>query len=207
MSFIKSKTFKVIIRVGIYFSILFALHFFIATPFIYKELKKEQEKYKTLDEELSEMGRLIRTNPNPDKKFAEIKDKMQDLAQKAASGDALPTIIQDLTKLSSELKIEIISIKPIKKISFKEEDLPRGVSKDYVEVILRTEYKILGEYFRMLKELPTIFTIESIYIEKSEMLKKRFTYIRKEDDSKNKKEGSTQVVVRILFSSYKVWKI
>lgn len=207
MDFRKSKSFKVIIHVGIYAGILSFLHFFVATPFIFIKLKKKQEDYKTLEKESNKMGDLIRANPNPDKKFEEIKNKMKGLEKKATSGDALPAIIGDLTKISSELKVEIISIKPVKKVSFKEEKLPRGVSKNYVEVILKTEYKTLAEYFRMIEELPAIFTIESILIEKSETLKRRFAYIKEEGESGDKKKKSKRVTVRVLFSSYIVWKI
>jgi Tfp pilus assembly protein PilO len=197
MLHLENKTIKVGISIGIYIFIFVAFHIFVARPFIFGKLSQEENNYKELQKKLTQSEKLIRLNPDPKKKLKEIKKKMEEFEKKAASERELPRIIQQLTKKSSQLNIEIISIRPRKDLPFKEEKLPTGVSKEYVEVVLRTPYKTLGEYLRALEELPIVFTIESLLIEGEEL----------EEELSEKERGAREIIATLLISSYTVFKI
>jgi Tfp pilus assembly protein PilO len=187
---LKNKTIRVGINISIYLAILLSLHLFVGRP-ILKRLNKEKIQLQDVQNKLSQMQELVRNYPNPRKKMEELKEKMEEFRKKATSEKELPRIIQQLTKKSSELNIEIISIKPIEKVPFKEKPLPQGVSKSYLEVVLKTTYQTLGEYLKALEELPIIFTIESLSIERFE--------------EEEVKEEKGKLIITLLISSYTVW--
>jgi len=194
---IKNKTIEVGIKITIGIAVLLLIHFFGGKR-VFDLLKKERKRAISLQKELKDKKDKLKAHPNPRKEIEIIKQDMLKLKEKAVSEKELPRIIQQLTKKSSEMDIEIISIRPIRQVPFKEEDLPQGVSKAYIEVVLKVAYKTLGEYLKELKGLPTIFTIEGISMERYESLE--------EDDSRQAEEGG-KLIVTLLISSYTVWQI
>ncbi|MFH1771774.1 MAG: type 4a pilus biogenesis protein PilO [Candidatus Omnitrophota bacterium] len=197
---IKDKTVKVTINISIYFSIFIALHFFGARPLVFKPLKEERVKLEETKVELERVRELKDKYPEPKKKIKEIRKKMEEFEEKAVSQKELPRIIQQLTKRSSELNIEIISIRPIKDTPFKEVGMPSGVSKAYIEVVIKTTYRALGDYLKAIEELPTKFTVESLLVSKFEDLDEAGTVGRGEP-------SSDKLIVNLLISSYTIWKI
>jgi len=162
-------------------------------------LNEEKGNVEKIQQALTDTEKLIKEYPNPDKNLEEIKERIANLKSKSVSERELPRIIQQLTKKTSELSIEIVSIKPIKELSFKEERLPEGISKSYIEVVLKAPYKVIGSYFKALVDLPTVYTVESISVEKFENTE--------EDASKKKKEEEGKVIANLLLSSYTMSRI
>ena len=197
---LKDRTVKVAINIAIIISIFLVLHFFPGR-YIFRMLDKEKKAVGEMQKKLSEIETLVRNNPNPKKKIEEIKAKMEDFKRKAVSEKELPRIIQQLTKKSSELDIEIISIKPIDKPPFKTRELPQGVSKAYIEVVLKAPYKVLSEYIKALGEMPIVFTIESLVFEKFEGME------REKPLGEETTETSRKILATLLISSYSVWKL
>ena len=188
----ENRILKIITYLGVYTFILVGL-FIAGNHFIILPLKKVEEKLKDAQSELAKMEKMIREVPNPEKSIEEIQKKIKELKEKAASRRELPRIIQQLTKKSSELGIEIISIRPLEETAIKEKNLPAGVSKAYVEVILKASYKKIGEYLKAIKDLPVILTLESLSITKP----------AEEEMGK----GENTLIATLVISSYTVWKI
>lgn len=192
---IKNRTLEVIARIAAYLSVLLLLHFFVARPVVFGKLDKVAAEYSAIQKELTDIESLIKANPNPKKKLQEIEDKMEDFKKKAVSEEELPRVIQQITKKSSELRIEITSIKPLKNVSSGKGRVPKGVSKAYLEVVLKAPYKVLGDYLKSLSELPIIFTIESLSV----------TGPREPKEPGQAERGEVTAV--IILSSYTVWKL
>ncbi len=201
----KNRIVKVGIDIGIYLLILVVLHIFLGRPVI-KLVNKEKEKLRDVQKKLQEMESLVRNIPDPKKKMEKLKKDIEKLKNKSASDKELPRVIRELTKKSSELNIEIISIRPISEIFFEEKELPRGVSKSYIEVVLKAPYKIIGKYLKALEELPIILTIETLSIEKPEELLESTEKKEITKEVKKKKEEK-KVIATLLISSYTVPKI
>ena len=200
MKRIENRIVRVLIDIGIYIFILILAHLFLGRPAI-KKLNKEKKELGELQKELEQ-----KEVPNPKKKIEELHKKMEEFKTKSASDRELPKIIRELTKKSSELNIEFISIKPVSEIPFEEKELPQGVSKFYIEVVLKAPYKILGEYLKALEELPVLLTIETLSIEKPEA-EESPVQEKSTKRSKSKQSPENKVIATLLISSYKVWKI
>ncbi len=188
----ENRILQIAIYLSIYTSILVGL-FIGGNHFVVLPLKRIEEELKDAQSELAKMEKMIREVPNPKKNMEEIQKKMEELKKKAASRRELPRIIQQLTKKSSELGIEIISIRPLEE-TVREKNLPAGVSKAYVEVTLKASYKKIGEYLKAIKELPIILTLESLFVTKPA------------EEEIEKGEENT-LIATLVISSYTVWKI
>jgi len=188
----ENRILQIAIHISIYTFVLVSLSI-AGDHFITVPLKKIEKKLKDAQSDLAKMEKMIREVPNPKKNIEEIQEKMEELKKKAASRRELPRIIQQLTKKSSELGIEIISIRPLEEISMEGKNLPAGVSKAYVEVVLKASYKKIGEYLKAIKELPIILTLESLSIAKPV----------EEEIGK----GENTLIATLVISSYTVWKI
>ena len=188
----ENRILQIATYLGVYTFILASL-FIAGNHFIILPLKKVEEELKNAQFELAKMEKMIREVPNPEKNIEEIQKKIEKLKEKAASRRELPRIIQQLTKKSSELGIEIISIRPLEETTMEGKNLPAGVSKAYVEVILKASYKKIGEYLKAIRELPIILTLESLSITKP----------AEEEIGK----GENTLIATLVISSYTVWKI
>jgi len=193
MEIIKDKTTKVAVNIGIYVAILIALHLFVGRS-IFRLVSKEKDRYENFQKSLLSKEKLIKAIPNPRKEIEEIREKIKDLEKKSIFQDKLPRIIQQLTKETRKLNIEIISIKPIEKSPFEEENLPLGVKKVYLEITLKTSYINLGHYLKAIEKLPIIFTIESLVV-------RGFEEIQEKDFSK---EVGNDLIATLLIGGYKI---
>jgi len=161
-----------------------------------KSLKKEfNNKQKRLERDRE----LIRKIPNPQKEIDKIRKGMNELHKRAVSKRELPRIIQQLVKKSSELNIEIVSIKPIENIKETNTKLPQGVSKAYVEMVIKCPYQTLGTYLKDLNSLPIIFTIEGIFIKKIEEIGG--------SSSSDKKKKRQDIFATLILSTYTIWQV
>ena len=123
---------------------------------------------------------------------------MEELDDRSVSDKELPRIIQQLINKSSELDIEIISIKPREDIKADAAgQLPRGVTKAYIEMILRCPYNVLGDYLGSLRDIPMILTVEDLYVEK----------MPEEEDVDGQSQGEGKdIFSTLIISTYTVLK-
>jgi len=198
----KDKTLHSVITAGIEILILVAIVFFVGRPLVRysKQLKQELENKQ---KELEKDRQLIQAVPNPQREIEKIRKGMDELQSRAATKKELPKIIQQLINKSSELGIEIVSIKPREDIEAEKEKLPQGVSKAYIEMIIKCPYRILGEYLKQLNELPIIFTIEGMYIEKIEEIESPSG----DNSARKKKKKEQDVFTTLILSTYTIWPV
>jgi Tfp pilus assembly protein PilO len=202
---LKDRTVRVALNIfGV--AIFFVAAHLVAGEIIFKPLAKAHQRLSEVQKRLEDTQKLVHDYPDARTRTKEILTRMDALKEKSVSSKELPRIIQQLTKKTSELKIDIISIKPIEKPDFAEAGLPQGVSKAYIEVVVRAPYKVIGNYFKALKEMPILFTIEGVTLERS-------SGPESERDKENKKESAKdagyagEVIASMLISSYTVWRL
>jgi len=200
---LKDRTVRVVFNILLVVAFFVVAHF-VAREVIFRPLNKSHQRLNDAQKRLEDTQKLIHDYPDAKNRTKEILTRMDALKEKSVSSKELPKIIQQLTKKTSELKIDIISIKPIDKPDFTETGLPQGVSKAYIEVVVRAPYKVIGDYFKALKEMPILFTVEGVSLEKS--------VPTDSERSRDKKMGASnasdgEVVASMLISSYTVWHL
>lgn len=200
MAILKNRTLNIGLKIAAVVLFFFALHFF-AQEIVFKPLVREMKKYDDVQNKLLLTERLVKEYPDARNHTKEIQVKIDALKEKSVSSKELPRIIQQLTKKSSELKMDIISIKPVDKVDFKEAALPQGISKDYIEVVVRAPYVTIGEYLKALKEMPIVFTIEGISLERTMDSGAGPKQINKNKDPEGK------LLATMLISSYTIWQL
>ena len=197
----KDKTLQSIITAGVEVIILISIVFFVGRP-LAKYARRLQHKLNDKQQELAKERNLIQLIPNPQKEIEKIRKGMNELQKRAATKKELPKIIQQLINKSSELGIEIVSIKPRSDIKTGGEKLPQGVSKAYIEMIIKCPYYVLGEYLKALNKLPIMFTIESVYMEKIENIGSSSEGSSGRKKGKKKKQN---IFVTLILSTYTIW--
>lgn len=191
----KSKTTKTIISCLIGGLILILLYIFPARMITrYSNNLKADLISRT--QKIKECENLIRAYPNPEKEIETIEKKIQELEAKVTGGEQIPRIIQQLVRKSTELEIDIISIKPVENIKASQRQVIEGVRKVYIEIMMLAPYKVAGEYLKALTELPIILTVEGLTVEKKQET------TRASVSAKNNK-----LLVTLLLSAYMVLEI
>jgi Tfp pilus assembly protein PilO len=189
------KTTQTVISCLIYGLVLVLLYIFVG-----RSVSRYSERLKSdllsQSQKIKEDESLIRAYPNPEKEIENIEKRIQELKTKAASREQIPRIIQQLARKSSELNLNIISIKPLEDIKFSEERLIEGVSKVYIEIVMLSSYRVTGDYLKALTELPIILTVENLSIEE-----KQGAFL-----SPTPSEGN-ELLVTLLLSAYMVLEI
>ncbi len=133
---------------------------------LFKQKSGLKSEFLDHQEKLKESEGLIRAFPNPQKEIAEIENKAQELRDMGASTRQLPRIIQLLAMPANQLNINVISIRPREDINIEPENLPPGVTKVHIELIMNCSYQLYAEYAQAISKLPTSFVIERMSIEK-----------------------------------------
>jgi len=200
----KDRTVRVALNIlGV--AIFFTAAHFAARVIIFRPLSKAHQRLNDVQRRLEDTQKLVHDYPDARARTKEIAVRMDALKERSVSSKELPKIIQQLTKKTSELKIDIISIKPIDKPDFTEIGLPQGVSKAYIEVVVRAPYKTIGNYLKALKEMPILFTVEGISLEKTVRMDNEKNRDKKTGSKEITPEG--EVVASMLISSYTVWRL
>lgn len=159
------KNRAILIGFGLSVGVIVAAYFLLYLP-------KSQQAHdlavslQPLHRQIEEYQAMTARVPNPDRAVQELQNRIRRLKEQAASREEVPRIIQQLAQHTGTLDIEVVSITPREDLKEPEGVLPEGVSKVYVEVSLRCPYDILGRYIETLADLPTLFTVEDLRVEK-----------------------------------------
>lgn len=146
---------------------LLLLHVFIGRPVI-KYMNRLKTEFKSRQAILRNSEELIRDTPDPIKALGEIGKKFKEFKEIGLTRRQLPRLIQLLGKSFTDKNIYVVSIKPRGDIKSDSENLPVGVTKVYIEMVISCPYQALGAYMKTLSELPIAFTVETISVEKKE---------------------------------------
>ena len=162
---IRSRTVKVVINIVV--GVLFFLGMHLAGKKLALDfMDHEKKSFDQSQDQIKAQQELINANREAKKQAEEIKSKLQELDQKSVGEKELPRIIQQLSRKSGELGIEIISIKPLKESAAQSSEVPAGINKTYIEVMVKGSYRSITDYIKALDELPITFTVESLLLDK-----------------------------------------
>ena len=201
----ENKLFRVSITSSILLTALILLYALLGRP-VFKYNNNLKVEFISAQEKLSESERLIRTFPNPQKEMGELEKKAQELRNMGASTKQLPRLIQSLAMPANNLNINVSSIRPRDDLKAENENLPAGVTKIYVEVVMSCSYQTLAEYIKAVNELPTNFIIERLAIEKKEEDAGELDAETKKTPEKNQ-EKPIELSANLLLSTYMIWEI
>lgn len=201
----QNKLFRVSITSSILLTALILLYMLLGRP-VFKYSDNLKAEFKSTQDTLSESERLIRNFPNPQKEMGELEKKAQELRNMGASTKQLPRLIQSLAMPANNLNINVSSIRPRDDLKAENENLPAGVTKIYVEVVMSCSYQTLAEYIKAVNELPTNFIIERLTIEKKEEDAGELDAETKKTPEKNQ-EKQIELSANLLLSTYMIWEI
>ena len=169
----------------------------------FKYADKVKAEFRAKQAKLQESQELIRGLPNPQKAIEEIGKKVQEFEDMGLSKKQLPRLIQLLGQSANERNINVISIRPREDIKSGTENLPAGVTKFYIEIVLSCTYQVLGDYVKSLTELPVSFTVESISVIKSGG---PLSSADSKHSLKNPGQQS-ELQATLILSTYMVWEL
>mgnify|MGYP001582580229 FL=1 len=201
----QNKLFRVSLTSSILLTVLILLYMLLGRP-VFKYSDNLKAEFKSAQDTLSESERLIRNFPNPQKEMGELEKKAQELRNMGASTKQLPRLIQSLAMPANNLNINVSSIRPRDDLKAENENLPAGVTKIYVEVVMSCSYQTLAEYIKAVHELPTNFIIERLTIEKKEEDAGELDAETKKTPEKNQ-EKPIELSANLLLSTYMIWEI
>ncbi|MDO8748271.1 MAG: type 4a pilus biogenesis protein PilO [Candidatus Omnitrophota bacterium] len=201
----QNKLFQVSLTSSILLTALILLYVLLGRP-VFKYSDNLKAEFISTQEKLSESERLIRNFPNPQKEMGELEKKAQELRNMGASTKQLPRLIQSLAMPANNLNLNVSSIRPRDDLKADNENLPAGVTKIYVEVVMSCSYQTLAEYIKAVHELPTNFIIERLTIEKKEEDAGELDAETKKTPEKNQ-EKPIELSANLLLSTYMIWEI
>lgn len=201
------RTFNRMIQVAVvcssFISVLILLYLFLGRP-ILRYAQRMKSEFRLKQTKLCESDALIRNFPNPQKAMEDIEKKTQELRDMGVTRKQTPRIIQLLGNSINKLNINVISVRPRDDIKRGDENLPAGVSRMYIEIVMSCPYQLIGEYIKSLSELPVAFFIENLLIEKKE---EGFVVPAAKGIPEKTKDGTEEIVVTLLLSTYMIWEL
>lgn len=194
------------IAIGSAFLLVLILLYAFPGRALFKQKSRLKSEFLDHQEKLKESESMIRAFPNPQKEIADIENKAQELRDMGASTRQLPRIIQLLAMPANQLNINVISIRPREDINIEPENLPPGVTKVHIELIMNCSYQLYAEYAQAISKLPTSFVIERMSLEKKEAEEDpRSEPARTSPDKTTDK--SSELHITMLLSTYLILEI
>ena len=198
----KSRLNQILVFTIGFFVVLILAYLFIGRlSFKYAERLKAEFEAKQVN--LRESQELIRSLPDPQRAIDEIEKKISEFNEMGVTNKQMPRLIQLLGQAVGERKLNVISIRSRDDIKSTEQDLPTGVSKVYIEIVLLGSYREISEYVKSLSELPVSFNIESLSFEK----KTTETSEKPGRAGVKEFEQKVQLQATLLLSTYMVWEL
>ncbi len=155
----------VIIFTSIFVGILLLVYILVGRP-ILKYFDGLKAEFRQKQAKLQESQELVRSLPNPQKAIVEIKIKLQEFQDLVVSKKQVPRLMQLLGQTASEHNITVVSLRPREDIKNENGELPAGINKIYLEIVVICSYQTLAEYVKSVSELPPAFNVESLTMEK-----------------------------------------
>lgn len=156
---------QVVTFTSVFFLVLLLIYVFLGRPVLkYSNSLKAEFGQKQI--KLAESQELVRSLPNPVKAIEEIKVKLQEVQELGTSKKQIPRLMQLIGQTASDRSIIVLSLRPREDIKNEDSELPVGITKIYLEIVLNCNYQALAEYIKSVNELATAFKVESLTVEK-----------------------------------------
>ena len=182
--------------------ILVLLYLFLGRLVLNYE-KQAKAEFKTVQNKLKQSQELVNSLPDPAKAIKEIEKKARDFKEMGLGRKQLPRITQLLGQAAGERNIDIISIRPRDDIKSGGDNLPSGVTKVYMEIVLSCNYQELADYVKSLSGLQVSFALESLTI-----ARKQEDVFSAEPKGPGKNTGqSAELQANLLLSTYMVLEL
>lgn len=189
---VKSSRFTFILSFSISCVVaIIVLYLFVGRP-VFKYAHIMRARFTENQDKLQQAEALMRSLPNPQRSLQDIERQYAEFREISGTGKQLPKIIQALGQSVAGRQINVISIRPKDDVKAGTENLPPGVRKMFLEMIFSAAYQEIGEYSRVLSDLPGVFTIETMTIN------------RQEHDASKPGERSGLLNVSCIISTYMV---
>ena len=188
-------------------TLFFVVLHLTAREMVFKPLHIANKDLVRIQARLDQTKQLLHEYPEARNRTKDILARIDALREKSVSTKGLPKINKEITQKASELKIDIISIKPVEKPNFSETNLPQGVSKAYIEVVMRASYKTIGDYLNAIKQMPFSLTVEEVSLERSsesDATGRGMNAAKPRPGAKENASGG-EVVATILIGSCMIW--
>jgi len=198
----KSRLNQILIFSAIFFVVLILVYLFIGR-LSFKYAERLKAEFEARQAKLQESQELIRSLPDPQRAIDEIEKKIGEFNEMGVTNKQMPRLIQLLGQAVGERNLNVISIRSREDIKTTDENLPTGVSKAYIEIVLLGSYREISEYVKSLSELPVSFNIESLSFEK----KTTETSEKSTRAGTKELEQKVQLQATLLLSTYMVWEL
>ena len=160
-----NKVSYVFIFTSIFIGVLLLVYVLVGRP-VLKYSRGLKNEFGQKQSVLSQTQNLVRSQPNPQKAIEEVKAKFQDFQDLVVGKKQIPRLMQALGEAVGENSITVISIRQREDIKSEDIELPAGINKIYMEVVLVGDYPSLADYVKTVGDLPQAFKVESLAIEK-----------------------------------------
>jgi len=157
-----------------------------------RRLENNQKELDIKKVELEKTLNLVKLVPNPAKAIEELANEQRKLKEKSVSERELTKIIQELINKSTELGIEITSMRPKEDLATQNENYS-GINKAYIEMTIKCPYSALGEYLEKLSEVEILLTLEHIRIKSADQFN---------EAKKTQKGEEGDVLTTMVLSTY-----
>ncbi len=200
------KMLDIFITAGSFVLVLVALYLVVGRN-VSKYEQKMKGLFKDKQTKLMDSENLVKAIPNPQKAIEEMETKAEDFKEMGFSRKQIPRLVQMLGQSAGKFDITVNSIRPRDDLHINETDLPAGVNKVYIEMILSSSYKSLGEYIKSLGELPISFVLESINVERDESSAEAAVEKTDKKPLEKVEEKEQKLTATLILSTYMVLEI
>ncbi|MFH1902892.1 MAG: type 4a pilus biogenesis protein PilO [Candidatus Omnitrophota bacterium] len=149
---------------GMFFCTLVLIFFY---AFFYRPQAKRMERFqgelKDVTGNLKEAEGKSALLPSARKRISQLEEEFVFLQKKVPEEEDLPSAVQSLVKEAKRLGIIIVALAPSEKKEGKSE-----LTSFSLKVELESSYQTLARYLKAIEELPRLFTVEDLMVEKSE---------------------------------------
>jgi len=163
----KDKVSYLLMFCGIFLVMILLLYILIGRP-VLRYANQVRRDFNLKQATLQEEQELIRSLPNPQSAVEGLKVKMQEIQDMGASKRQVPKVMQVLSQAAADKNITVVSLRPRDDIKTEDTSAALGVTKVYVELILKCGYQELAEFVKGLGSLPMSLNVESLLVEKSQ---------------------------------------
>lgn len=158
---------KILIIMGIVI-----LAFIVFIVFIYLPLRREsiriRKEYHAIEAEVNQIKKTAGQGKSLEESIVMLRKKLD--AMNAKLPEKEEVVIRELSNALTNLGIEVVSIKPQRKAPLAEGGGIRGASVQEmpISISLKTSYKTLGEFFRLVREdLPVFLRADTVRMSKA----------------------------------------
>lgn len=143
-------------------SALIGASFAVGGRFSFNVLRAARAELNSQQKKLAEAQRLMLSLPDPDRALEDIDKRFNEFRDAGLTKKQLPKLTQVLASTAAQKNVRVLGIR--QRDDVKAEQLPEGVMKIHMEMIVQAPYRQLAEFMRALGEISVPFILDSFVI-------------------------------------------